>query len=194
MDEISCKLAELKLPYKADENTPSDGNCFFHALTHQIKRPKLKITTKVTKVTDSKKLRLSICNFALNSKEEKVMTLRQNWDKVSSTSWNDFFKKIKVVGVWVESPIPEIAALYLNRDMHIISQGHNEENPYTYLNGQRNEQTNEYESTPILLYNYVEQHFQSLLHEYDTENKAEQNDEERAVWWTGSKGKTKVRR
>ena len=29
---------------------------------------------------------------------------------------------MKVVGVWVESPIPEIAALYLNRDMHIISQ------------------------------------------------------------------------
>ena len=129
MDEISCKLAELKLPFKADENTPSDGNCFFHALTQQIKRPKLKITTKVTKLTDSKKLRLSICNFAINSKEEKVMTLRQNWDKVSRTPWNDFFQKMKVVGVWVESPIPEIAALYLNRDMHIISQGNNAETP-----------------------------------------------------------------
>ena len=29
-----------------------------------------------------------------------------------------------------------------------------------------------------MLYNYVEHHFQSLLHEIDTENNAEQNDEE----------------
>lgn len=157
MDAVFARIATLDLPIKSDRKTLGGGNCFFHALVQQGKRDGVHINGR-----NHRYLRERICDFALNSTHPMVLKMKENFDSRAATSnsvsWEAIWRKMRRIGVFVESPVVEVSAIYLQHSIWVISPENKETNPW--LEVSCGEDAIGY---PILLANLPGVHYQSLL-------------------------------
>ena len=137
-----------------DKATLGDGNCFFTACCQQLSaRPQLKVRQIKPSI-----LRLNVCKFAQLSRKKTVLEMKKNFNDLLNNNWNDFFEKMKLTGTWADGPVAQITALYLERDMIIISPQCNSQNPWLMINGSKKQ-----DFPPIILGNTPANLFQSFL-------------------------------
>ena len=149
-------IADLELPLFMDDLTPGKGNCFFAAFCQQMRRPEVGLENLYT-VTS---LRCLICDYALTEIEERVVTFRNEYEKIAAKPWNIFFNEMRKNGVYAEGPVPFVAAYMLNRNIIHISLTCKSNNPWYLIKGERVGETN---VAPIILGNISNVHFQSFL-------------------------------
>ena len=159
MDSIKKLITEMELPLLFDRETLGGGNCGFHALIQQGKRAEVDLGV----VGGHMELRAQVCNYALTSKDPKVIVMKKFHDDLAkeqgTSNWEDFFNNMKKKGVWMHGPVLPVAALYLNFNINVISQSCKETNPW-YTNDGGEEAG---KKPSLFLANAVDKHFQSLL-------------------------------
>ena len=154
MEAVILTIQELDLPFSMDKTTLGDGNCFFTACCQQLSaRPELKVQQIKPSI-----LRFNVCKFAQSSRKKTVLEMKNNFNDLLNNDWNDFFEKMKLVGTWADGPAAQITALYLERDMIIISSQCNSQNPWLMINRSKKQ-----DFPPIVLGNTPTNHFQSFL-------------------------------
>ena len=130
MEAVILTIQKLDFPFSMDKTTLGDGNCFFIACCQQLSAmPELKVQQIEPSV-----LRLNVCKFAQSSRKKTVLKMKKNFNDLLNNDWTDFFKKMKLLGTRADGPVAQITALYLERDMIIISPQCNSQNLWLMIN------------------------------------------------------------
>ena len=128
MEIISNLINEMELPLAFDKPTIGGGNCGFHALIQQGRRPNVHLGYK-----SHLELRAQICNFGLTTTDPQVLKMKAVHDAVAKEegtwNWDQLFQKMKKKGEWMDGPILPVAAVCLGHNINVISPKCNQMNP-----------------------------------------------------------------
>ena len=121
MEAILDLITELELPLTSDRTTLGGGNCGFHALIQQFKRPNVNIAYK-----SHFDLRSQVCNFALTSRNPKLIKMKDVHDTIAKASgsmtWDVLFEGMKKKGEYMTGPVLPVAAMFLEVNVNVISR------------------------------------------------------------------------
>ena len=156
MNSILRKIAELKLPFVMDADTPGSGNCFFEAVLQQSQRPDLGL---LGKFRSAKVVRRMVCAFALSNNDAQLVEFIKNFNAISKVKWAAFFRNMRRDGVWADAPVTQVTAWLLDRDIWVVSEGNIPSNPYMVVYGTVKSPS----GLALILGNVSSVHFQSFL-------------------------------
>ena len=163
---LRCNL-ELKL----DNNTEGYGNCFPNAIIQQCRRPEIKAWLQNRKpwatASNYRVLRTKITNFALEQKLKAIVDLKSHHNKeiknIEKKSWLDYWKNMEQEGIWVEHLFVQMTAWYFELDINILTTSSKLPKPFIVISGNANQIPNFVSGPPILIGNYTNIHYQSLV-------------------------------
>ena len=160
--QIMAGVARAGLDLRMDFRTRGDGNCFPRAIKQQCNRPDVGID-----IPSHGELRRLVCNFMTNSQEQIVQDMKERWemnDMGQGESWSDFWERMGKDTVWAEGPFIRGTALFLQKDILIISDKATLDEPITItISGNRKGKENRCPGAPLLLGYHTNVHYQSLL-------------------------------
>ena len=164
-------IQRCHLPLKLDNNTEGYGNCFPNAIVQQCRRPEIKawIQNKKPRVTVSnhKAIRTKVTNFALRQQSTAIVDLKTHYEKeiqeVEKKSWLEYWHHMATEGIWVDHLFVQMTAWYLELDIQILTTSSKPPNPYILISGNVNKIGNFVSGPPLLIGNYTNVHYQSLL-------------------------------
>ena len=82
--------------------------------------------------------RAAVCAFALSKTDSQFIILyKENHNKVEKNKWDAFFKSMKKAAVLASGTVAQITAWLSERDILVVSEGNNKENPYMHIYGNR---------------------------------------------------------
>ena len=125
--QIIDSINQRRLPYKADHPpTPGDGNCFIHAVLQQLRRPEFGGDfSELLQTVDHKEFRVRVRDFIISSESQAVQTMKEQLALAFSvgigTSWPSYWTNIVTPDIWVDHTFVQATALFLKRDIRIIS-------------------------------------------------------------------------
>ena len=129
-DEIMETVIRLELPFKLDQLTKGDGNCFPRAIIQQCKRPEIfsQLRTLVKRLVKDKSgysmLRSSVQKFILKSKLQKVGRLKTQYYEYDSNirgeHWEEYWHKMTEDKEWVDFSFVQATAWDLQLDLYIV--------------------------------------------------------------------------
>ena len=169
MDGLTEAIKRCNLQLKLDNRTEGFGNCFPNAIVQQCRRPEiltwLKQKNPIAIVNGQQCLRRRIVHFALKSRNKNISDLKTNYDKelqqVEKTTWTDYWKTMEQDGTWVDHMFVQVTAWFMKMDILILTTSSLKESPFIYISG--NEISGRTNGPTILLGNYTNVHYQSLL-------------------------------
>ena len=171
MDELTSTIQKCNIQLKLDNNTEGYGNCFPNAILQQCRRPEIQAWLQKNKpwaiVSNHRTLRKNIKHFALNSPHKTLQDYKINYERIvqqqDNTSWTDYWAEMGQVGTWVDSVFVQVSAWYMGLDIQILTTSAKPENPFLIITGNINTANASSSGPPLLLGNYTNVHYQSLL-------------------------------
>ena len=172
-DEIMSTVHRLGLPFKLDQLTEGQGNCFPLAIIQQIKRPEIR---KELQLTDRMLLRVKngtnflrrqVINFITKSKHPRIRRFQVDYERtdgnINKKKWNDYWKEMLEDKVWVEYWFVQATAWYFNLDLWIVDCASREEHPFIRISGNIENEDEPCAGPTITLGTKSSCHYQSLL-------------------------------
>ena len=112
-------------------------------------------------------LRKKIVHFALKSRNVTVCNLKSNYEEelqqVEKISWREYWNNMEQDGTWVDYMFVQMTAWFMKLDFMILTTSSLTESPFIYIDGNVDNIQIGTNSPPILLGNYTNVHYQSLL-------------------------------
>ena len=171
MDSLSSVIKKCKLDLLLDNPTEGFGNCFPNALVQQCRRPEIKTWLQKNRpwaiFNGHQSVRTKITNFALKSKDQAITNLRAKYEQVigpaENKSWNEYWNLMGKDGTWVDHIFIQMTAWYMTLDILILTTSSKPENPFIIISGHKNTTDASNSDPPLLMGNYTNVHYQSLL-------------------------------
>ena len=171
MDELSSTIERCNLHLKLDNPTEGYGNCFPNAIVQQCRRPEIKALLQKNKpwaiFNGQQVLRSKVTNFAINSRHATIVDLRRTYEEEiqqeEERSWTQYWSEMADDGTWVDHMFVQVTSWYMELDILILSTSSLPENPFIYICGNIDKNPGVNIGPPLLIGNYTNVHFQSLL-------------------------------
>ena len=171
MDGLSIAIKRCNLQLKLDNSTEGYGNCFPNAIVQQCRRPVIKTWLKKNKpwaiFNSQQSLRTRVTAFALKTRHKTIVDLKRTYDQeiqpVENKSWTDYWDDMANDGTWVDHMFVQVLAWYMELDIFILTTSSQPENPFIVIPGNLNNIPQIASVPSLLLGNYTNVHYQSLL-------------------------------
>ena len=167
MDALQEAILRCKLQLKFDNQTEGQGNCFPYAIVQQCRRPEIKGWLQENKqaaiFTSNQTVRNRVVNFALKSRLPIVANYKSNYGKVNSEPWSVYWNRMAKDKTWVDSHFVQLTAWYIELDILILTPSSKRGNPFIKIQGNISNMEENASGPPLLLGNYTNIHYQSLL-------------------------------
>ena len=171
MDGLSIAIKRCKLQLKQDNSTEGFGNCFPNAIVQQCRRPEVKTWLQKNKpwaiFNSQQSLRTKVTTFALKSRLKEIVDLRTTYEQeiqqVENKSWTEYWDDMANEGTWVDHMFVQVTAWYMELDILILSTSSQPQNPFISIRGNLNNVPASASGPSLLLGNYTNVHYQSLL-------------------------------
>ena len=174
--QIEEIIRKTELPFKLDEITVGDGNCFTRAIFQQCQRNPVKnyLRSRQVNLRNYMEVKNNVCQFMM--KESNIPMLREF--KVSfearqrearlrgehAHTWNKYWMTMAKDGEWVDAVFVQATAWYLYSDIHLIpTAAATKENPFFTINGNYTFETVSCPGPALLLGYNSNLHYQSVL-------------------------------
>ena len=185
-------IRRCKVDLKLDNNTEGYGNCFPNAIVQQCRRPEINhyLLAKNPRgiFKSSQALRREIKNFALKNKHKTLNDYKTNYETAllnTDRSWMEYWTDMEKDGTWVDSVFIQVTAWYIGLDIYLLTTSSKPDSPFIVISGNFNNPLTKSEGPPLLIGNYTNVHYQSLLPSIDKairkENKSNQTIEQESV-------------
>ena len=171
--EMNNLISKNNLGVEVDHLTPSDGNCQFHTTIQQMNRRDLKKDFQNSGVytKDYKELKQRLASFALdpNTVSPRMVELKrmhEYYHKIGQEreSYKDYWTRMLKDKEWGDKTSIEVTAMYLQKDIHIISTDMSPGKPAHIISGNRDSLDGPPCDGPNLIFGYYKNvHYQSLL-------------------------------
>ena len=174
--QIEETIRQTELPFKLDEITIGDGNCFTRAVLQQCQRNAVKnyLRSRGLNLGNYMELKKNVCQFML--KENNVPMLREFKVRFEARqgearlrgenahTWNQYWMTMAKDGEWVDAVFVQATAWYLYSDIHLIPTATaTKENPFFTINGNYTFETASCPGPALLLSYNSSLHYQSVL-------------------------------
>ena len=174
--QIEKIIRQTELPFKLDEITIGDGNCFTRAVLQQCQRNPVKnyLRNRQVNLRNYMELKNNVCQFML--KESNVPMLREFKVRFEARqgearlrgehahTWNQYWMTMAKDGEWVDAVFVQATAWYLFSDIHLIPTATaTKENPFFTINGNYTYETASCPGPALLLGYNSNLHYQSVL-------------------------------
>ena len=175
--EIEETIHRTELPFKLDEITLGDGNCFARAVTQQCQRELVKkyLEGRGQSVRTYMELKRNVCQFM--KKKTEVPMLKEFKERFEARqsearmrgeradNWDQYWERMEKNGEWADAVFVQGTSFYLGTDLFLIpSATANEERPVIPINGNYNQWQLQPCPGPTLLLGYINNlHYQSVL-------------------------------
>ena len=182
--QVVCPLAQqieeiirqTELPFKLDDITVGDGNCFTRAVLQQCQRNPVKnyLRSRQVNLRNYMELKKNVCQFMM--KESNVPMLREFKVRFEARqgearlrgehahTWNQYWMTMAKDGEWVDAVFVQATAWYLFSDIHLIPTATaTKENPFFTINGNYTYETASCPGPALLLGYNSNLHYQSVL-------------------------------
>ena len=175
MDALGLAIQRCNLQLKMDNRTEGFGNCFPNAIVQQCRRPEVRSWLQKNKPSaifnGQQSLRNKVAHFAMKSRHGSVTDLKRTYEQdigpVDNKSWSDYWYNMAQDGTWVDHIFVQMVAWYMELDLLILTTSSQPENPFIFISGNINNIPAPDSIPPLLLGNYTNVHYQSLLIEYE---------------------------
>ena len=174
--QIEEIIRKTELPFKLDEITVGDGNCFTRAIFQQCQRNPVKnyLRSRQVNLRNYMEVKNNVCQFMM--KESNIPMLREF--KVSfearqrearlrgehAHTWNQYWMTMAKDGEWVDAVFVQATAWYLYSDIHLIPTATaTKENPFFTITGNYTFETASCPGPALLLGYNSNLHYQSVL-------------------------------
>ena len=153
-----------------DNPTEGYGNCFPNAIVQQCRRPEIKSWLQKNRpwaiFNGQQLLRLKVTNFALKSRHATIADLKRTYEEeiqqVEGKSWTQYWNEMAQDGTWVDHIFVQVTAWYMELDILILTTSSLPEHPFISISGNNNNIPVP-NGPPLLVGNYTNVHYQSLL-------------------------------
>ena len=174
--QIEKIIRQTELPFKLDEITIGDGNCFTRAVLQQCQRNPVKnyLRNRQLNLRNYMELKKNVCQFML--KDSNVPMLREFKVRFEARqgearlrgehahTWNQYWMTMAKDGEWVDAVFVQATAWYLFSDIHLIPTATaTKENPFFTINGNYTYETASCPGPALLLGYNSNLHYQSVL-------------------------------
>ena len=106
----------------------------------------------------------------MKSRQRAVTDLKKTYEQeigpVDNKSWSEYWNEMEQDGTWVDHIFVQMIAWYMELDLLILTTSSQPENPFIFISGNINNIPAPNSIPPLLLGNYTNVHYQSLLQEY----------------------------
>ena len=146
-NEIMQTVNTLGLPFKLDQLTEGQGNCFPIAILQQMKRPeifsqlklgekmmlKARSPVKILRLNVKRLITISECQ---NTYVERLKKYYIETDGiVKGISWDEYWTDMNKDRTWVDSWFIQATAWYLNLDLWIVDCASRDDHPFIRISG-----------------------------------------------------------
>ena len=167
MDSLATVIKRCNVHLKLDNPTEGFGNCFPNAIIQQCRRPEVKSWLQKNRsgaiFYSQQNLRMKVTHFAMKSREKAIINLKTKYEQeigpVDKKTWQEYWNWMAQDGTWVDHIFIQMIAWYMDLDIHIITTSSKPESPFIIISGN----TTGISGPPLLLGNYTNVHYQSLL-------------------------------
>ena len=171
MDSLTAAIQRCQLSLKLDNETEGQGNCFPNAIVQQCRRPEVKAWLQKNNPSaifgGQQWVRWKITNFALKSRKRTISELKRKYEMeiehVEHKTWNEYWTQMAQDGTWVDHMFVQVTAWFLNLDIMILTSSSLPNSPFIFIDGNMNNVPEDMKGPPILLGNYTNVHYQSLI-------------------------------
>ena len=171
MDGLTSTILRCHLQLKLDNNTEGYGNCFPNAIVQQCRRPEIRKWLQEKRqesiVNNHQTLRNKVANFALKSNHQAVNQYKINYENIVSIennkSWKEYWDGMIQEGSWVDAVFVQMTAWFLDLDILILTTSAKQSNPFIRIRGNITSTVEFSAGPPLLIGNYTNVHYQSLL-------------------------------
>ena len=171
MDSLSLAIRRCNLGLRLDDPTEGFGNCFPNAIIQQSRRPEIETWLQKNRplalFNDQQSLRSKVTNFAIRSHEQAISNLRTKYEKeigpAENKSWGDYWSLMAQDGTWVDHIFIQMTAWYMKLDILILTSSSQPEHPFIFISGNATDAQGTSSNPPLLIGNYTNIHYQSLL-------------------------------
>ena len=174
--QIEETIRQTELPFKMDEITIGDGNCFTRAVLQQCQRNPVKnyLRSRQLNFVNYMELKMNVCQFML--KENNVPMVREFKVRFEARqeearlrgehahTWSQYWMTMAMDGEWVDAVFVQATAWYLYSDIHLIPTATaTKENPFFTIKGNYTFDTASCPGPALLLGYNSNLHYQSVL-------------------------------
>ena len=171
MDDLTSTIHRCNLDLKLDNNTEGYGNCFPNAVVQQCRRPEIRNWLQENKpwaiFNGNQSVRKLITNFSLTSRHQTIARLKTKYDteldQANNMSWAGYWNEMSKDGIWVEHMFVQVTAWFLGLDIQILTTSATQKTPFIVLYGDIDNVDKPSSGPPLLIGNYANVHYQSLL-------------------------------
>ena len=171
MDELSAAIQRCNLRIKLDNQTEGFGNCFPNAIVQQCRRPEVKSWLQKNNRSaifgGQQWVRMKITNFALKCRKKTISDLKRKYEMeiqhLENKTWNEYWTQMAQDGTWVDHMFVQVTAWFLNLDIMILTSSSLPNSPFIFIDGNITNVPEYMKGPPILLGNYTNVHYQSLI-------------------------------
>ena len=171
MAGLTSAIQRCSLQLKLDDKTEGYGNCFPYAIVQQCRRPEIRTWLQENKpqaiVNFHSTLRKKITNFALKSRHPTISDFKTKYDQIlkqdNRKSWTEYWNEMAQDGTWIDYLFVQVCAWYMELDMLILTTSSTPTDPFIFISGNFNNIPASVTGPPLLLGNYTNVHYQSLL-------------------------------
>ena len=112
-------------------------------------------------------MRKKIKHFALTSQHKTLLDYKTNYQAIlfqeDKTTWTEYWDQMGRVGTQIDSVFVQVAAWYIGLNIKILVTTAKAENPFIIITGSINNINESSDGPQLLLGNYSNVHYQSLL-------------------------------
>ena len=170
MSGLAETINRCKVRLKLDNYTEGYGNCFPNAIVQQCRRPEINHFLHERNLKGIFKspqaLRREITKFALNNNHKTINEYKKAYETAlhnTDRTWIDYWVNMEQDGTWIDSVFIQVTAWYIGLDIKILTTSSKPENPFIVISGNINNPLVNSGGPPILIGNYTNIHYQSLL-------------------------------
>ena len=186
MDGLAQAIQRCNLQLKLDNPTEGQGNCFPNAIVQQCRRPEVKAWLKEKRpdglFNGQQWVRKKITTFAIQSRHKTINELKIMYEtelqNVHKKSWQEYWRDMSTDGTWVDHMFVQMTAWFMGLDILILTTSSLPASPFIIIEGSINKSGGLQTGPPILIGNYTNVHYQSLLnvqHHMDIGSKKNEN-------------------
>ena len=129
---LSLKIELHRDPYKLDQKTPADDQCFFHCLLQQADREEVynelpEEFKQVLKTRNVQQIRTYIVeNMERNESNKALVAFRKQYIEVASVvhgypSWKKLCREMRKSHIWADETVVQAAAFLIGMDIGVTS-------------------------------------------------------------------------
>ena len=157
MQEVNNLLRDLQLPWRCVESVEPDGDCFFHAVFVQLKKPKIASSTHPRALGCRSSLELRECVIDWSRRQSGLKDI-EGFKLIPD--WDKYLDNMRKTGTWADQHIICLTAMFLGKNIILATDTCTKERPWHPI-----ELPDEsiYTHPPVTLGYLGERHFEPIV-------------------------------